>query len=108
MSERRHVLLVNPFITSRRHARFPLSIMTMAAALEGSHESTLIDGNMDRDAVRSVCDALGSRPYDAVGITVMGGPQVATARVSAVHGKRIQGLSVASTWMRRVTFMSKP
>ena len=73
------VLLVNPFITSRRHARFPLSIMTMAAALEGSHESTLIDGNMDRDALRSVSDALGSRPYDAVGITVMGGPQVATA-----------------------------
>ena len=81
MSTRGQVLLVNPLITSRRHARFPLSIMTMAAALEGSHETTLIDGNLDRDAVRSICDALSSRRYDAVGITVMGGPQVATAIV---------------------------
>ncbi len=28
------VLLINPRITARRHARFPLSIMTIAAALE--------------------------------------------------------------------------
>jgi len=79
MSAHGRVLLVNPTITSRRHARFPLSLMTMAAAIEGSHDSTLIDGNMDRDTVRSVCDALVRRPFDAVGITVMGGPQVATA-----------------------------
>jgi radical SAM superfamily enzyme YgiQ (UPF0313 family) len=79
MSTHGRVLLVNPRITTRRHARFPLSIMTMAGALESTHDSTLIDGNMDRDAVRSVRDALVSAPYDAVGITVMGGPQVATA-----------------------------
>jgi anaerobic magnesium-protoporphyrin IX monomethyl ester cyclase len=79
MSAHGRVLLVNPTITSRRHARFPLSIMTMAAALESTHDSTLIDGNLDRDAVRSVCDALVRSPNDAVGVTVMGGPQVATA-----------------------------
>jgi radical SAM superfamily enzyme YgiQ (UPF0313 family) len=79
MTKPGRVLLVNPQITSRRHARFPLSIMTMAAALEGKYDSTLIDGNMERDAERSVRDALRSAPYDAVGITVMGGPQVATA-----------------------------
>jgi radical SAM superfamily enzyme YgiQ (UPF0313 family) len=78
MSTRAEVLLVNPMITSRRHARFPLSIMTMAAALEGRYDSTLIDGNLDRDAVRSVSAALTRRPI-AVGVTVMGGPQVATA-----------------------------
>ena len=74
------VLLINPRITSRRHARFPLSIMAMAEALEGRHyASTLIDGNMDRDAVRSAVAALEGSAVDAVGITVMGGPQVATA-----------------------------
>ncbi len=41
------LLLINPKITARRHARFPLSIMTIAAALEDSHESMLIDGNVD-------------------------------------------------------------
>jgi radical SAM superfamily enzyme YgiQ (UPF0313 family) len=79
MSTRGRVLLVNPRITSPRHARFPLSIMTMAAALEDRHDSVLIDGNMDRDAEQSVVDALRSHRYDAVGVTVMGGPQVATA-----------------------------
>ena len=41
------LLLINPKITARRHARFPLSIMTIAAALEGGYDSTLIDGNVD-------------------------------------------------------------
>jgi radical SAM superfamily enzyme YgiQ (UPF0313 family) len=79
MSASNRVLLINPRITSRRRARFPLSIMTMAAALEGSHDSILIDGNLERDAVRAACDAVGAQPFDAVGVTVMGGPQVATA-----------------------------
>ena len=48
---RRPVLLINPAITQRSRARFPLSIMTMAAALEPAYESTLIDGNLDRNAI---------------------------------------------------------
>jgi radical SAM superfamily enzyme YgiQ (UPF0313 family) len=79
VTARGRILLVNPTITSRRHARFPLSIMTMAAALEGRYDSMLIDGNMDRDAARSASDAVDKHQFDAVGVTVMGGPQVATA-----------------------------
>jgi radical SAM superfamily enzyme YgiQ (UPF0313 family) len=79
MSAARRILLINPAITARRHARFPLSIMTMAAALEGRCEATLIDGNLESDAPRAVRDALRARSFEAVGITVMGGPQVATA-----------------------------
>lgn len=79
MSTVGRVLLINPRITLRRHARFPLSIMTMAGALEGRYDSTLIDGNMDHDAVRTACDAASAQHFDAVGVTVMGGPQVATA-----------------------------
>jgi len=53
--------------------------MTMGAALEGRYDSMLIDGNMERDAARSAADAVSSHRFDAVGVTVMGGPQVATA-----------------------------
>jgi radical SAM superfamily enzyme YgiQ (UPF0313 family) len=53
--------------------------MTMAAALRPEFESTLIDGNLDSDAVRSACEAVRVGSFAAVGITVMGGPQVATA-----------------------------
>ena len=73
------VLLINPAITSRSRARFPLSIMTMAAALEPEYQARLIDGNVDRDAVASAVAAARSGEFSAAGITVMGGPQVATA-----------------------------
>jgi anaerobic magnesium-protoporphyrin IX monomethyl ester cyclase len=73
------LLLINPKITARRHARFPLSIMTIAAALEDDYESLLIDGNVDEGAVAAACDAVQARRFDAIGVTVMGGPQVATA-----------------------------
>ena len=79
MNAQRRVLLINPRITSRRHTRFPLSIMTMAAAVGDRYDAALIDGNMDPDAARSACAQLGNEAFDAVGVTVMGGPQVATA-----------------------------
>ena len=74
-----HVLLINPKITSRRHARFPLSIMSIAAAIEPQYESTLIDGNIDPAAAATACECIRAKSFSAVGITVMGGPQVATA-----------------------------
>ncbi len=71
------LLLVNPAITSRKRARFPLSLMTMAAALP-EYSTTLIDGNV-RDAVVQAEAAVRAQEFSAAGITVMGGPQVATA-----------------------------
>ncbi len=76
---RGRVLLINPQITARRHARFPLSLMTMAAALEDRYDSILIDGNVDASAVRAACDAVRAQSFAAAGVSVMGGPQVATA-----------------------------
>ena len=73
------VMLINPRITSPNRARFPLSIMTLAAALEPKHHSTLIDCNLERDPSAAVVDALNTGNYSAAGLTVMGGPQVATA-----------------------------
>ena len=73
------LLLINPQITSRRHARFPLSILSLAAALGPRYRATLIDGNLDPNAVRSACAAVEDEAFAAVGVTVMGGPQVATA-----------------------------
>jgi len=75
----RRLLLVNPAITSRRSARFPLSIMTLAASVAGRNDCTLIDGNLERDAVAEALAAVTSGDVEAVGVTVMGGPQVAPA-----------------------------
>jgi hypothetical protein len=35
------VLLINPTITSHRHARFPLAMLSLSAALNGRFESTI-------------------------------------------------------------------
>jgi anaerobic magnesium-protoporphyrin IX monomethyl ester cyclase len=73
------VLLINPTITSRRHARFPLAMLSLSAALEGKYASTIIDGNVDRDFVSTALRAVSDNSVFAVGVTVMGGPQLRSA-----------------------------
>lgn len=76
---KRSVLLINPRMCSRRSVRMPLSLLALGAALEGRHDYRLLDGNIDRAPVQTALDTLGSGDYGAVGLTVMPGPQVATA-----------------------------
>jgi len=73
------VLLVNPTITAARHARFPLSILSLAAALDDDYSTVLVDGNVRRDTIAATLQELDSRPFRAVGLTVMGGPQLKPA-----------------------------
>jgi anaerobic magnesium-protoporphyrin IX monomethyl ester cyclase len=79
MSAQGRILLVNPTMTSRRSARFPLAVLSLSEALDDKYSSTIIDGNVDRDfvstALRMVCD----ESIAAVGVSVMGGPQLPTA-----------------------------
>jgi len=57
---------------------FPLSLLTLAAALEQTSSCLVVDGNVDR-AYRRHRALLATERYDAVGLTVMGGPQVQSA-----------------------------
>jgi radical SAM superfamily enzyme YgiQ (UPF0313 family) len=83
MTALKHVLLINPTITSRRSARFPLAVLNLSASLDGSYASSIIDGNIDRDFVSTTLRTLAGGGVDAVGISVMGGPQLRSAiRVS--------------------------
>jgi radical SAM superfamily enzyme YgiQ (UPF0313 family) len=73
------IALINPTITSRRNARFPLSLLALAGSLEGKCETRIIDGNIDRDYLQTLRRTLAESHFDAVGVTVMGGPQVRSA-----------------------------
>jgi anaerobic magnesium-protoporphyrin IX monomethyl ester cyclase len=79
MSAQQRVLLINPTITSRRSARFPLAVLNLSASLDGRYESSIIDGNIDRDFIGSTLRSIESGRIDAVGISVMGGPQLRSA-----------------------------
>lgn len=72
-----HTLLVNPTITSRQGARFPLALLNLSSTLDRHGESTIVDGNVDRDVVDATLRAIAANKVDAVGISVMGGPQTA-------------------------------
>ena len=72
-------LLINPTVTSRSSARFPLGLLHLAAALDRTGSSRIIDGNVDRDFVDDSLRVMEQERFDAVGVGVMGGPQVATA-----------------------------
>ena len=71
------VLLINPRITS--HARFPLAVMHLAAALKGRYATRILDGNLDRHLPDTAAAAVREGGYTAVGLSVMGGPQLPAA-----------------------------
>jgi radical SAM superfamily enzyme YgiQ (UPF0313 family) len=77
----KRILLINPTITSRRSARFPLAVLNLSASLDGFYASSIIDGNIDRDFVASTLKTLAAGGVDAVGVSVMGGPQLRSAIV---------------------------
>ncbi|HUI63017.1 MAG TPA: radical SAM protein [Steroidobacteraceae bacterium] len=79
VSSQPHVLLINPTITARRSARFPLAVLSLSAALQGRYTSTILDGNIDRDFVSSALRLIGEVRVNAVGVTIMGGPQLRSA-----------------------------
>lgn len=78
MNNDKQLLLINPRITS--NARFPLAVMQLAAAASGAgYRCRIIDGNVDPDALASTRAALRTGAYAAVGLSVMGGPQLPAA-----------------------------
>ena len=79
MTGPRRVLLVNPTITSRKSARFPLAVLNLSASLDGKYSSTILDGNIDRDIAATAARTVREQRVDAVGLSVMGGPQLVSA-----------------------------
>ena len=95
MTDAPRVLLINPTITGKRHARFPLAVLSLTAALEGRYAATILDGNIDRDFVSTAERLVGGGGIAAVGVTVMGGPQLISAiAVSKAIRARAPGVPI--------------
>jgi len=78
------IVLYNPKATKPRNRRFPLSILAIAAVLEGHEEFAIVDGNLDPHPTESIAALLRKNPVELLAVTVMPGPQtvgaVATCR----------------------------
>ena len=73
------VVLINPKMCRPSGIRLPLSVLSLAAVLEGKYSYQIIDGNVNSAAVTDTVAAAGAGKCRAVGLTVMPGPQVAPA-----------------------------
>ena len=80
MTAQRRILLINPTITSRRSARFPLAVLSLATSLEGRvRDAASSTATSTEISSRPRVRAMREERFDAVGVTVMGGPQLPTA-----------------------------
>jgi anaerobic magnesium-protoporphyrin IX monomethyl ester cyclase len=73
------VILVNPRMCRPHSVRLPLSLLALGAVLENRYEYEIVDGNLDHDAIGTVLASLRNGETALVALTVMPGPQVASA-----------------------------
>jgi anaerobic magnesium-protoporphyrin IX monomethyl ester cyclase len=97
LSGSRAVLLINPKMTSPRHARFPLAVLNLSASLDGRYPSTIIDGNVDSNFIATAERTIAEGRVAAVGVTVMGGPQLRSA-VAVSKAIRDQWPTIPIIW----------
>src|SRR5262249_10988339 len=72
------LVMYNPPSSARRKPVMPLSLLALGALLEGRHDYTIVDGNLDRSALETI-DGLVRDGADTLAATVMPGPQLAVS-----------------------------
>ncbi|HEV8318070.1 MAG TPA: radical SAM protein [Vicinamibacterales bacterium] len=76
------IVLYNPLSTTPGKQPLPLSVMSLAAVLEGREAWTLVDGNVITEPAGAIVERLSSRSSAApplLAVTVMPGPQLSQA-----------------------------
>jgi radical SAM superfamily enzyme YgiQ (UPF0313 family) len=76
------ILFYNPKATRPRNRRFPLSILSIAAVVEGKEEYTIVDGNLDPNPTESLINLIKENSVEVLAVTVMPGPQTVGAVAS--------------------------
>ncbi len=73
------IILFNPRATKPRNRRLPLSILSIAAILEGREEYMIVDGNVEDDPTSVIDTLIRTHDVELLAITVMPGPQMAAS-----------------------------
>ena len=73
------IILFNPRATRPRNRRFPLSVMALAAVLEGRENYQIVDGNVDENSTATILKIVANNHVELLGVSVMPGPQMASA-----------------------------
>src|SRR5690348_10723364 len=71
------IVLFNPRATRPRNCRLPLSVLALAAVLEGREQYAVVDGNIDNDPIGNILRLIDQHTVELLGVTCMPGPQMA-------------------------------
>jgi hypothetical protein len=77
--DRQMIIFLNPRATRKGNQRYPLSILAIAATIEGKEEYAIVDGNIDDDPCKPIEKLMRERPARMLAVTVMPGPQTRSA-----------------------------
>jgi anaerobic magnesium-protoporphyrin IX monomethyl ester cyclase len=83
------IVLFNPRATKPKNRRFPLSVLALAAVLEGREPYAIVDGNIDDSPELTISQLIERGGVELIAVSVMPGPQMASAIpvCSAVRAK---------------------
>src|SRR5581483_11259040 len=79
LRQARVIVLLHPRCVKPKNRRFPLSILSIAAVLEGKEEYVIIDGNLDSSAAETLDRIVAQHTVEMVAVSVMPGPQMVSA-----------------------------
>ncbi len=76
----RRDLFFNPRAISKpKNRRYPLSILALAAMIEGQEDYAIVDGNLENDPQVAIERAMREQPARLLAVSVMPGPQMVAA-----------------------------
>jgi anaerobic magnesium-protoporphyrin IX monomethyl ester cyclase len=84
------IILFNPRATKPRNRRLPLSVLALAAVLEGREECTIVDGNLEDDPTSLILRLIDQHSVEMLGVTVMPGPQMVSAMEISREVRRLR------------------
>jgi anaerobic magnesium-protoporphyrin IX monomethyl ester cyclase len=73
------IVFYNPKATKPRNRRLPLSILAIAAVIEGREQYAIVDGNLDPNPTESLLAIIQQGRVELLAVTVMPGPQTVGA-----------------------------
>jgi radical SAM superfamily enzyme YgiQ (UPF0313 family) len=84
------IILFNPRATRPRNCRLPLSVLALAAVLEGREQYSIVDGNIEDDPTARIIRLIDEHDVELLGVTVMPGPQMAAAMEASREVRRLR------------------
>ena len=73
------IILLHPKAVKPHNRRFPLAILSIAAAIEGIEEYTIVDGNLDTSPGETMDRIAAEHEIELLAVSVMPGPQMVAA-----------------------------